>query len=160
MKILELERDGFHALSWPDRPDLRIPNLWERCPELVLGRYLVNTSYDSGHLTLADEEREGGWRMIGQLAHSPAIRSADEIPHDQFDEWLVFDRPVVVEKFETFVNYTSFSPIEDDEEWNRCERDGFWSQVLRLNPIHVIGENDAAYVVSRDRDLISRLRLV
>ncbi len=160
MKILELERDGYHALSWANRPDLRISTLWEKCPELVIGKYLVNTSYDSGRLTMSDEEMEAGWRMIGALAHSPRIRSTGEIPHDQFDEWLVFDQPVVVEKFETFVNYTIFSPTNGDQDWEWCERDGFWSQVLRLNPLHVIGENDALYVVSRDKDLISRLRLV
>ena len=158
MKILELERDGYYSLCWPNRSDLSILNLWEKCPDLVIGKYLVNTSYDSGRLTLSDEKMETGWRMIGALAHSPRIRSTDEIPHDQFDEWLVFDRPVVVEKFETFVNYTTFSPT--DEDWDWWERESFWTQVLRLNPLHVIGENDAVYVVSRDKDLISKLRLV
>ena len=158
MKILELERDGYHAICWSHRPGLFISDLWEKCPELVLGKHLVNTSYDSGHLCLSEAEQESGWRMVGRLAHSPRIRSTDEIPHDQFDEWLVFDQPVVVEKFETFVNYYGFSP--SDEGWDWGERESFWSQVLRLNPLHVIGENDAVYVVSRDKDLISRLRLV
>ncbi len=126
----------------------------------MLGKHLVNTSYDSGHLSLSEAEQESGWRMVGRLAHSPEIRSTDEVPHDQFDEWLVFDQPVVVDQFDTFVNYTSFSPTDDDEDWGWVERESFWNQVLRLNPLHVIGENDSVHVVSRDRDLISKLRLV
>ena len=69
MKIVELERDGYHALSWPNRSDLSILDLWEKCPDLVIGKYLVNTSYDSGHLTLSDEERETGWQMIGDTEY-------------------------------------------------------------------------------------------
>src|ERR1700722_19605216 len=149
-----IERDGYHAIDWPDRPDLFITTLWLQFPELVVGRYLVNTSFDSGSLTLSESEREDGWRMVGRLAHSPQIRSTDQIPHDHFDEWLVFDRPVEVQEFETMVNYGGFSPVAFD--WDE-KRERYWDQVLRLQPLHVIAENDGVYLMSRDKSLIARI---
>ena len=149
-----IERDGFHVLDWRDARDLSIEGLWEQFPELVLGYYLVNTSYDSGSLTLSDAEREDGWRMVGRLAHSPQIRSTEQIPHDQFDEWLAFGQPVQVEEFDTMVNYAGFTPI--DFGWD-AKRERFWQQVVRLRPLHVIAENDGVYLVSRDEDLIRKI---
>ena len=145
-------RQGYHAFDWLDS-DLFLPTLWEHFPELVLGNYLVNTSFDSGSLTISPRQREQGWHTIGKSAHSPRIERLDQIPHDQFDEWLVFNHPVQVQKFETFVNYYGFTPIEPLEE--NAER--FWEQVINLNPLHVIGENDLAYLVSRDDDLVGRV---
>ena len=149
-----IQRDGYHALDWRDTPNLFITDIWNRFPELVVGRYLVNTSFDSGSLTLSDSKRQDGWRMVGGLAHSPQIRSTDQIPHDQFDEWLVFDEPVQVEEFETMVNFYGFTPIDFD--WEE-KREHFWQQVVRLRLLHVLAENDGVYLVSRDEDLISRM---
>jgi hypothetical protein len=109
-----IQRDGYSVLDWRDDPGFSISDLWGRFPDLVVGRYLVNTSYDSGFLTLSDSELQDGWHMVGRLAHSPQIRSTDQIPHDQYDEWLVFDHPVQVEEFETMVNYARFTPIDCD----------------------------------------------
>jgi hypothetical protein len=92
--------------------------------------------------------------MVGRLAHSPQIRSTDQIPHDQYDEWLVFDQRVQVEEFETMVNYSSFTPV--DFGWEE-KRERFWEQVIRLRPLHVIAENEGVYLLSRDEVLISRI---
>src|SRR5690349_16825057 len=59
------ERDGYHALYWRDDSDLT--DLWGEFPEIVVGHYLVNTSYDSGFLKLSDSERQFGWHMVGRL---------------------------------------------------------------------------------------------
>jgi hypothetical protein len=150
-----IERDGYHALDWRDDPELVISELWEQFPELVVGKYLVNTSFDSGFLTLSDSEREDGWRMVGRLAHSPQVRRADEIPHDQYDEWLVFDRQVQVEGFETMVNYGGFTPI--DFGWDE-KLEGFWEQVIRLSPLHVLAENDGVYLLTKDAALAGRIK--
>jgi len=147
-------RDGYHALDWPDDAGFFITELWREFPELVLGKYLVNTSFDSGFLTLSDSELRDGWRMVGQLAHSSLIRSVGQIPHDQYDEWLVFDQPVQIEEFETMVNYSGFTPV--DFAWEQ-KRERFWEQVIRLRPLHVIAENDGVYLVSRDEGLIHKI---
>jgi hypothetical protein len=52
-----IERDGYHALDWQGDPGFFITDLWRQFPELVIGRYLVNTSFDSGFLTLSDSDR-------------------------------------------------------------------------------------------------------
>jgi hypothetical protein len=85
-----LERDGFYGLSFPPSSNLTIADLWRRFPELVVGNYLVNTSFDSGFLTLSESQRSEGWHFVGNFAHSPRILTIDQIPHDQYDEWLIF----------------------------------------------------------------------
>jgi excinuclease UvrABC helicase subunit UvrB len=92
--------------------------------------------------------------MVGRLAHSPRIYRATQIPHDQFDEWLVFERPTQVDEFETMVNRCYFTPIgiELQEEQER-----FWEQVVRLKPSHVMAQNHGVYLVSRDEDLIVKI---
>jgi hypothetical protein len=152
--VRHIERNGYHALDWPKRTDFFLTHLWERFPELVVGNYMVNTSFDSGFLTLSDADRATGWRMVGSLAHSPQIRRIDDIPHDQYDEWLIFDRPTQVNEFETVVNLTCFSPIDFD--WEE-KRERFWNQVIRLQPLHVFGENENVYLVSRSKDLVMRI---
>lgn len=155
-----IERDGYHILDWPDQHRLKIRDLWKRFPEIVVGRYLVNTSFDSGLLPLSILEREVGWRMFGQLVHSPKICSVDQIPYDQYDEWLIFDHPVQVDRFETLVNYGGFSPIEF-EKWGSFEYElkweHYWDQIIQLQPLHVIAENEGAYIVSRDECLIRKI---
>jgi len=148
------ERDGYHVFDWPARRDLFISHLWERFPDLVIGRYLVNTSFDSGSLTLSESEAAAGWHKIGELTHSPKITEFEEIPHDQYDEWLVFEQAVDVQAFETLVNYGGFSPI--DFSWEE-KLELYWRQVLQLKPLHIIAENDAVYLVTRDASVVARV---
>lgn len=149
-----IERDGFHVFDWRDDRGFLLTDLWQKYPEIVIGRYLVNTSYDSGFVTLSDSERQDGWRMVGRLAHSPRIRSTDQIPHDQYDEWLVFEEPVQVNEFETMVNYGGFTPVDFDWE---AKRERFWQQVLTLQPLHVLAENQGGYLVSRDEEVVRKI---
>ncbi len=155
MKMRYHQRGDYHALDWPERPDMFLSDLWTTYPEIILGRYLVNTSFDSGCLTLSNTEIEDGWTMHGRFAHTPRIKSLDKIPHDQFDEWLVFEEPVEVSAFETMVNYCSFSPIDFD--WQE-KLEEFWAQVHQIRPLHIIGENDRVFFVSRDAMLIQRIQ--
>lgn len=151
-----IQRDGYQVLDWPGEAGILITGLIEEFPELVVGRYLVITSFDSGFLTLSESELRDGWHMVGRLAHSPPIRSVDQIPYDQYDEWLVFDQPVQVEEFETMVNYVGFTPI--DFGWEQ-KRERFWEQIVRLRPLHVIAQNEGGYLVSRDDGLIRRIKV-
>ena len=149
-----IEKDGYHLFDWLGRQDFHIDDFWGEYPELVVGKFLVNTSFDSGHLVLTDKEEREGWKMVGQLAHSPRILNGSQIPHDQYDEWLVFDALYEVTEFETMVNYSSFTPVDFawEEKMNR-----YWEQILRHRPLHVIGDNGGVYLVTRDTDIASRL---
>jgi hypothetical protein len=150
-----IERDGYHLLDWrDDRRDLVLPKLWQHAPELVVGRFLVNTSFDSGFLTLNPEQIAAGWHVVGRLGHSPKIASVAQVPHDQYDEWLAFDSTVEISEFETLVNYATFTPI--DFSWEE-KREHYWHQILRWRPLHVFGENDGIYVVTADEHTASKL---
>jgi hypothetical protein len=148
------ERNGFRVLSWPKDIDVGIPDLWRAFPELVVGRFLVNTSLDSGRYRPTAAELAQGWQVVGDLAHSPKISALEQIPRDQFDEWLVFDQPVQISAFETMVNYCDFLPLDFD--WEE-KRERFWQQVTNLQPMHVIGENYGTYLVTRDRNLAEKI---
>ena len=93
--------------------------------------------------------------MIGPLAHSPQICNPDQIPHDQYDEWLVFDHAAQVEQFESMVNSGGFTPI--DFAWDE-KRERFWEQVIRLRPLHVLAENQGVYQGCRTRLLQAMAR--
>ena len=148
-----ITRNGYNAFDWINRSELfLLPTLWQQFPVLVLGKYLVNTSFDSGFLTLSPAEREEGWHMVGNLAHSPRIERLDQIPHDQFDEWLAFDDPTRVDNFETLVNHYGFTPVDWDWDQQR-----WWDQLSRLNPLHVLGENDNLYLVTRDESIVQQI---
>lgn len=146
---------NYQVLDWPKGLDVRIDEIWRAFPDLVLGRFLVNTSFDSGRFMPSEAEIAQGWHVVGQLAHSPAISAIEQIPHDQFDEWLVFDRPVQVYTFETLVNYCEFSPLDFD--WEE-KIQPFWQQIAELQPLHLFGENYGTYLVTRDEDLAKRIQ--
>jgi hypothetical protein len=148
------QRDGFHIFDWPDREDLYITAICDAVPGIVVDRYLVNTSFDSGTITLSDDEVSNGWFMVGDFAHSPRIQSIDDIPHDQFDEWLVFERPTRVSNYESFVSYGGFNPI--DFSWEEKLKQ-FWHQVTRFQPESVLGENHAPYVLTRNEGVAQKL---
>jgi hypothetical protein len=65
------------------------------CPTAVLGKYVAVTSFDSGSLSLSDEEKAAGWESRRGIAYSPLIQSAGTLPErGGFDEWYVFGTPV------------------------------------------------------------------
>lgn len=152
----QASREDFTAFVWDDERAF-LSTFMHRFPESVVDRYLVNTSFDSGCLTLSDEERQEGWSQVGALTHSPRIRSLDQVPHDCYDEWLVFEEPVSLGRIPAMVNYSGFSPI--DFSWAE-ELEKFWENVLRLRPVHVLGEGDLLYCVTRDVELARKLSTV
>lgn len=68
-------------------------DLLRLCPEIVLGKYVAITSFDSGPLVPNDKEIAAGWHSRGDVAYSPRIQSAHEVPRDGWDEWYIFESP-------------------------------------------------------------------
>ena len=123
---------------------------------LLRVHYRKESNKTSHRMTYQPHNRQSyHWYKLGKLAHSPRIEAIEQIPHDQFDEWLVFDTPTRVERFETLVNYSSFNPIDFD--WPE-KIEHFWKQLDDLQPLHVIGENDSPYLVTRDHALAQRIQ--
>ena len=67
--------------------------LLQLCPEIVLGKYVAVTSIDSGQLIPTDKETAAGWQSRAKIAYSPKIENAQDLPHDGWDEWYVFNTP-------------------------------------------------------------------
>jgi hypothetical protein len=133
------------------------------CPDIVLGKYIAITSFDSGPLVLTDEEKAAGWKSQGNVAYSPEIRGPQSVPRDQYDEWYIFSSPIELGAsriganiFEVpqeqghvsvFVNYGfALHPPERAHLANL-----FWSQIARIHPEAYVADNDYLTFVSMKR---------
>jgi len=68
-------------------------DLLRLCPEIVLGKHIAVTSLDSGPLSLSEQEKAAGWESRKGIAYSPKLTGVENLPHDLFDEWYVFENP-------------------------------------------------------------------
>ena len=99
---------------WLELVNLFFVDVLRVCPEFVEGKYLVVTSFDSGPLTLTNEEFKKGWLQHDELAINPSVDSIYDIPYNEYDEWYVFSKAPRLEEFKVFVNYSLFS-LRDPE---------------------------------------------
>jgi acetyl esterase/lipase len=144
---------------------------------LVLGSHrrlrLCITSFDSGPLRLADEEVAQGWTTQGDVAISPPVSEGLAVPHDQYDEWYLLDRPTIdTGDIEVFVNYGGFTLVPPAEtyqtfdptgekarlDWLAPIQERFWRQLDRLKPETFVAMGDNDIVVSRNHRFIQNVR--
>ena len=162
---------------WLEDPGLSLATLLKAHPEVVLGKYVVVTAFDSGPFCPSDEEFRQGWQSYGALAFSPVIRSITELPYDNYDEWYIFDQPPRPESLEVFVNYVHFSlqdaeeglpapPVEAAWDLTTTESEGytlrdlqqrFWIQLGRIAPESYVAEGEKLICVTRDYPLYKEL---
>lgn len=137
-------------------------------PDLLLLKYLVITSFDSGPLTLSDDERRTGWTTHATFAHSPQITPHIEPPYDQYDEWYVFEQPTMLHSAEVFINYSGFRlqpvdgasvPWEDPTSPDSMPRlqQRFWQQMQQIEPESYVAEGDNLIVATRNLALFERM---
>lgn len=124
------------------------------CPDVVLGKYIAITSFDSGPLVLTDEEKGAGWQSRSEIAYSPKISGSEAVPRDQYDEWYIFETPADLgvshireNIFEApqgkghvnvVVNY-NFAPHPPE----RATLAGlFWPQISWIHPESYVADND------------------
>src|SRR5579859_3093743 len=84
--------------------DYSLGALLKRCPEIVLGKYVAITAFDSSPWTPTQDERALGWRQDGRVAWSPKVLRTNLPPYEQYDEWYVFPSPSAFQPQEVFVN--------------------------------------------------------
>ena len=144
-------------------------DLLRACPNVLLGKYLAITSFDSGALILSEEERVAGWESRSKIAYSPKIQDVLSVPREQYDEWYIFNSPVELgtshlgeNLFEVpqreghlsvFVNY-GFA-LHPPERASLADR--FWSQMERIRPESYLADNDYLTFVSTNRPLFARV---
>jgi len=147
------ERDEYSWVEWDDRAAF-LRDLLEAFPQLVIGRYLVNTSFDSGSLPLTEPETASGWTKYNGLTLSPDITSIKQIPFDQYDEWYVFEFPRTFDDYEVFVNYGGFS-VHQEFYADVAER--LWQQLSVIEPQTYLSEGDNLLCVTKNKMLYNQL---
>lgn len=154
---------------WLETAEHTLDSIVDDCPRVLIGRYVAITAFDSGELIPTAAERETGWTKDGPTAISPVVAdvsSLPNLPHDQFDEWWVFDRRPAAFEQEAFVNYGAFSlaPAAElkegaDPSWDKAliqshieNREDlqarFWAAMEALQPALFIGDGDRLSVVT------------
>lgn len=142
-------------------------DLLQICPDVVLGKYIAITSFDSGPLVPTDEEKAAGWQSRGKIAYSPKVRNVTSLPRADYGEWYIFDAPtdlgtshldenlfeVPQEKghLSIFVNY-GFA-LHPPERASLATM--FWPQMTRIGPESYVADNDYLTFVTLNKTLFS-----
>jgi hypothetical protein len=160
---------GSHgAYQWLTSGQHDLGTLIKLRPQALLSKYVAVTSFDSGPLSLSDDEVSKGWRTHNGIAYSPKIQVGENLAYGEcggFDEWYVFDTPTdlgrIVEGniFETtlkpglvavFVNYGGFA-FHAPESQDLTSL--FWTQLEQIVPETFIADGDLLNFATRDKNL-------
>ncbi len=156
--------------------DVYLGTLLSVCPEIVLGRFVAVTSYDSGFLELGDRNSAAGWIAQDNIAYSPRISSIDILSFQRdgadspgYDEWYVFPEerrlnPVFegyyfefkpdAGEILVFVNWFAFV-LHDPEPYMPDILDRFWDQLRSIGPAAFIADGrDCLTLVCRDEAIV------
>jgi hypothetical protein len=144
-------------------------DLLQICPDVVLGKYIAITSFDSGPFVPTDEERAAGWESRGNIAYSPKIQGATNLPRAEYDEWYifgglielgtghlgenVFEVPQEPGHVSIFVNY-GFA-LHPPERASLATL--FWPQMARIRPESYVADNDYLTFVSANKTLFANV---
>ena len=123
-------------------------------PQIVAGKFVVITSFDSGPFIPPDDLKIKGWILKSGLAYSPQIAHPDDLPRDQYDEWYILSSRRDIDSPEVFINYDAFRLryyAADITLHGYLER--FWLQMERLQPESYLAEGDSLIFVTRDTGL-------
>lgn len=151
-----------------------LDDILQVCPDVVVGKYVAVTAFDSGPVrNLTEKEREAGWELRNDIAYSPRIRSTDQLFYDScccYNEWYIFNSPAdlgrrVPQGFNVFqtplsqgeiealVNYQLGLHLPEMEAVAKI----FWEQMNRTNPyVYLADCQEWLTIVSSDRILIER----
>ena len=136
----------YSVVQWSYDWDPSLFDLLDRMPELVLGRYVVIASCDSGPYKPTGAELECGWEVVNGVAASPKIVRVSDLPTPGFDEWYVYEERPRTYCYHASVNHFGFAPLPPDQAT------GFWAQVEAALPLHVLGAGTPTmFLATRDR---------
>jgi hypothetical protein len=146
-------------------------DLLELCPEIVLGKYVAVTSIDSGQLIPTDKETAAGWQSRAKIAYSPKIEDAQELPHDGYDEWYIFNTPTDLGTSHLAENIfevpqeqghvsvlVNYGFALDPPERAHHLADLFWPQMAWIRPESYVADNDYLTFVSMNKALFASVR--
>lgn len=143
-------------------------DLLQICPDIVLGKYVAITSFDSSPLVPTEDEKAAGWKSRSNIAYSPKIQDVANVPRGGYDEWYILGNPVdlgtshlgenVFEvpqeqgQVSVFVNYGFILYSPDHASLAEL----FWPQMERLRPESYVAIHDYLTFVSANETLFAR----
>lgn len=149
-------KGDYYWIEWYERSKF-LNNLLSEFPKLVLDKYLVNTSFDSGSLSISSEQIEQGWYKKDNLTYSSKIKTIESISGYGYDEWYVFNAPNTLDNIEVFINYLGFSLHKSlYEEIQKA----FWQQIKHLQPESFLAEGDNLICVIKDENLFNQISAI
>ncbi len=165
-------RTGEHSgYKWIESTSYSLSELLKCLPQAIVGRCVAIAAFDSGLLKPTPEELALGWMYTHDVAFSPIVSNASELPYDGFDEWYILDGPRDLGPLEVFVNYCGFrlsdpgergelrDPARDAVAWRydiaveRERQEQFWAQIERVGPETCILDGDSFVLATRNPDL-------
>jgi hypothetical protein len=149
--VITGRRGAYQWIVWNSQ---FLAELVSAVPQIAVGKFVIITSIDSGPFVPSAKETERGWVLKSGLAYSPQIKTPDDLPHDQYDEWYIYPSRREIDSPEVFINFDGFRLryyAADIELHGSLER--FWIQMERLQPESYIAEGDSLIFATRDTNL-------
>lgn len=135
-------------------------DLISAAPDIVRGKHVVITSFDSGRFLPSKEMIDRGWSVKYGSAYSPRIQHRVDLPFHQFDEWYVFPSPTGIGYPEVFVNYSGFRLRYGETAAERqAMLERFWRQLEALQPESYLAEGDFLTFAMRNAGLYEEVLL-
>jgi hypothetical protein len=159
---------------WLESTDSDFLKILRLSPEVLIGKCVVISCFDSGPLRATEEEIAKGWQQQGDLVIVPCVDSISDLPYDNYDEWYVFSEETNPEIPDVFVNecltlrsqeslvaeavaamgpqtdivgVKYFASVSEERQLQ------FWDQLDRISPESYIGAGDQLVFVSRNAHL-------
>ena len=162
-----LETGSSGGYQWLVSTDRQFDVL-EFCPDVVIGKYVAITSFDSGPLRLTEEQKSAGWASEGGIAYSPKIADVKAVPLRYFSELYVFSNPtnlgvladprknifdsdIQQRQVHAFVNYDFGFHDAEYADISRM----FWQQLGWMKAESYLAENDYVILVTANSELFA-----
>jgi hypothetical protein len=158
-EVIKGQHNGYFWAEWQTNCSKNFDRLIRDCPEFVVGKYGINTSFDSGKLAewpVAAALQRTGWRFDDHLAYSPRITDPSQVPIGQpYVEWYFFEsRPRRIRHIPPFVNWGAFSVAENIAYGGTIR---FWDSMKVINPYSYMAESLRMSVIVRNEDVFRLL---
>lgn len=166
---------------WLITKDFSISSLVEKCPEILIGKFLVikaDYDYDSDLTNRISEEMKTKWRAYENMIFSPRLTSLDELSYGILEDWYVFTKPQYSFNIDSLASVPGFSlrnPTylleEADPTWDlvlikdhishiQKYQEYFWSAIVRYSPESYISYGDNFIYLTKNKKLFEVVKNV
>ena len=150
---IDVGRNGRYCWMQTSSDHPVLDALLQHCPEVVLGKHVAITSFDTARLQITEASQRVGWAAEDGVAISPPVHDVGSLPISGSEEWYVFpEHPQFPRDHEVFANYGVFY-LASPPNWWLPIHDRFWSQIERIDPESYMTHGDTFVFVTRDATL-------